>query len=90
MSPLLGAHVSIAGGMSRAISRGNDLDCAAIQVFVKNASQWKGKPISPEDARELRDLKILAQAKEDQYSYQGTAVYKMARSTMGAGNTPLR
>jgi len=40
--------------MSQAIRRGNDLGCAAIQVFVKNASQWKGKTISPQEAEEFR------------------------------------
>jgi deoxyribonuclease-4 len=50
----IGAHVSIAGGIVKAIGRGDDLDCTAIQVFVKNASQWKGKPISQDEAAEFR------------------------------------
>lgn len=49
MTPPLGAHVSIAGGMSRAIDRGTELACDAIQVFVKNASQWQAKPLQQED-----------------------------------------
>ncbi len=53
MTPPLGAHVSIAGGMAKAIDRGSELDCTTIQVFVKNASQWKGKPISREEADEF-------------------------------------
>jgi len=54
MSPPLGAHVSIAGGMSRAIERGTDLECEAIQVFVKNASQWQGKSLSRDDVEQFR------------------------------------
>ena len=54
MSPPLGAHVSIAGGMSRAIDRGTDLECEAIQVFVKNASQWQGKPLAEDDVQGFR------------------------------------
>lgn len=54
MSPLLGAHVSVAGGMSLAIERGTDLGCEAIQVFVKNASQWKGKPLDPNDVARFK------------------------------------
>src|SRR5207249_5289466 len=44
-------HVSIAGGMHTAIDRGRELGCDAIQVFTKNASQWKGKPLDPEDVK---------------------------------------
>lgn len=54
MPPPLGTHVSIAGGMSRAIERGTDLECEAIQVFVKNASQWQGKPLTPADVEQFR------------------------------------
>lgn len=55
-TPPLGAHVSIAGGIAKAIKRGGDLDCRALQIFVKNASQWQGKPISEEAAAEFRQL----------------------------------
>lgn len=54
MSPPLGAHVSIAGGMSRAIGRGRELGCDALQVFVKNATQWHGKPLTDADVEQFR------------------------------------
>jgi deoxyribonuclease-4 len=44
-APALGAHTSIAGGFDRAIARGVEIGCDAVQIFVKNASQWKAKPI---------------------------------------------
>ncbi|MEA4878147.1 deoxyribonuclease IV [Aminobacterium sp. MB27-C1] len=44
--PLIGAHVSIAGGLERAIERGEDLECEAIQMFTKNQLQWHSTPIS--------------------------------------------
>lgn len=50
----MGAHVSIAGGMPNAIERGSELECTALQVFVKNASQWKGKPITDDEAQTFR------------------------------------
>ena len=40
--------------MSRAIDRGVELDCDAIQVFVKNASQWQGKPLDDDDVQRFR------------------------------------
>lgn len=54
MKLLLGAHVSIAGGVSRAIARGSDLGCETIQVFVKNASQWVGKPLTDDEIERFR------------------------------------
>lgn len=46
---LLGAHMSIAGGIDKAIERGNELACTAIQIFTKNANQWRGKAIEEEE-----------------------------------------
>src|ERR1700746_2438181 len=42
--PLLGAHMSIAGGPSKALERGRSIGCTAIQIFVKNNMQWFAKP----------------------------------------------
>lgn len=39
---LLGAHMSIQGGVSEALVRGQELGCTAIQIFTRNARQWKG------------------------------------------------
>ncbi len=47
--PLLGAHMSIAGGCYKALLRGRAAGCDAVQLFSKNASQWKAKPLSAED-----------------------------------------
>ena len=52
--PPLGAHVSVAGGIARAVARGEELGCTAIQVFVKNANRWQAKPIDPQDAEGFR------------------------------------
>uniref|UniRef100_UPI00260F2A99 deoxyribonuclease IV n=1 Tax=Aminiphilus sp. TaxID=1872488 RepID=UPI00260F2A99 len=43
---LIGAHVSIAGGLFRALERGKVLGCEAIQIFTKNQLQWKASPLS--------------------------------------------
>lgn len=47
---LLGAHMSIAGGLDKAIGRGVGVGCTALQIFTKSASQWRAKPILDEDA----------------------------------------
>jgi deoxyribonuclease-4 len=50
-APLLGAHMSIEGGVSRAIGRGVELGCTTIQIFTKNANQWNAPPLEKEEVR---------------------------------------
>ena len=47
--PLLGAHMSISGGVFTAPARGEELGCTAIQIFTKNANRWDAKPLSKDD-----------------------------------------
>jgi len=49
MKRLLGAHVSVAGGLENAFARGLESNCTALQIFTKNANRWQGKPISKDD-----------------------------------------
>lgn len=46
---LLGAHMSIAGGVHTAVDRATSIECTALQVFTKNNNQWNGKPFSEND-----------------------------------------
>lgn len=46
---LLGAHMSIAGGVSRALDRAAQVGANAVQVFTKNNRQWIGPPIDDLD-----------------------------------------
>jgi deoxyribonuclease-4 len=48
---LLGAHMSIAGGVSLAIERARSIGCTAMQMFVKNNMQWFARPLTREEAR---------------------------------------
>jgi deoxyribonuclease-4 len=54
MSPLFGAHVSVAGGLPLAVERAVAHGCDAFQVFAKNASQWRGRVIPAEEIAEFR------------------------------------
>jgi deoxyribonuclease-4 len=38
---LIGAHVSTAGGLDRAIERGTDLGCESIQIFNQSPRMWR-------------------------------------------------
>jgi deoxyribonuclease-4 len=44
-SPLLGTHVSVAGGLYKAIAHGQELNCSAIQIFTHSSRQWAFKPL---------------------------------------------
>ena len=52
--PRLGAHMSVAGGLPRAVERAVAHGCEALQIFAKNASQWRGRIIPPAEVREFR------------------------------------
>ena len=52
--PPLGAHVSVAGGLPTAIERAEELGCTAIQIFVKNANQWRGKELADAECESFR------------------------------------
>ena len=54
---LLGAHMSIAGGVDKALEQGERLSCTAIQIFTKNANQWKGKSLEKEDIARFLSLR---------------------------------
>jgi len=49
--PLLGAHMSISGGVTEAISRAYGLGCTAMQIFVGNPRQWRRMKVTPEIGR---------------------------------------
>ena len=60
--PLLGAHMSIAGGYHNAAIEAHRCGCDVVQLFTKNNNQWRAKPISGEEAVQfgssLAELKI--------------------------------
>jgi deoxyribonuclease-4 len=45
MKPLIGAHMSIAGGVAGAFSRGVEAGCSTMQIFTRNQTQWKAPPL---------------------------------------------
>lgn len=53
--PLLGAHMSIAGGYYKAVDAAAALGMDTVQIFTKNNNQWAGKPLVEEDIRLFRD-----------------------------------
>lgn len=52
---LLGAHMSIAGGVSQALDRASSVGSNAVQVFTKNNRQWAGPPVDNDDVARWKD-----------------------------------
>ncbi len=46
---LLGAHMSIAGGLYEALERGESIHCSVIQMFTRSNRQWAAKKLTQED-----------------------------------------
>jgi deoxyribonuclease IV len=46
---MLGAHMSVAGGLYKAFERAQTVGCETMQIFTKSERQWNAKPISEED-----------------------------------------
>jgi deoxyribonuclease IV len=52
---LIGAHMSIRGGVRMAIERARSINCTAMQIFVKNNMQWFARPLTREEIRSFLD-----------------------------------
>ncbi|MBL8840777.1 MAG: deoxyribonuclease IV [Planctomycetes bacterium] len=52
---LLGAHVSVAGGLENGPVEGRSIGADVIQVFTRNQRQWAAKPVTDEEAVTFRD-----------------------------------
>lgn len=46
---LLGAHMSVAGGLSLAFERARSIGINTMQIFTKNQNRWEQKPTPPEE-----------------------------------------
>jgi deoxyribonuclease-4 len=69
--PLLGSHLSIAGGYYKAVEAARAVGCDCVQLFTKNNNQWRGKPLVEEDRTrfqaKLDELEILHPIAHDSY-----------------------
>lgn len=52
--PLFGAHLSVAGGLTNAVTTAVALGCDTLQIFTKNANTWTGKPLKEDEVRAFR------------------------------------
>ena len=52
--PRFGAHLSIQGGVDKAVERACEIRAECLQIFLKSPSQWRFGPLSDETAARFR------------------------------------
>ncbi|MGE0826900.1 MAG: deoxyribonuclease IV [Candidatus Binatia bacterium] len=87
--PLLGAHMSIAGGVDKAVLQGKEVGCDTVQIFTKSSRQWKSKPLSEEEIARFHAAKqttgITTVVAHDSYLYNFAAPDETLRKKSVAG-----
>ena len=65
----MGAHLSVAGGLEKALEAGVRVGCDCLQIFVKNQRQWRAPPLRDDQVtafrtawRETRITPVVAHA----------------------------
>ncbi|MBD3297322.1 MAG: deoxyribonuclease IV [candidate division Zixibacteria bacterium] len=53
--PLIGAHMSIAGGVFNAVLHAETAGCRCVQLFVKSSNQWRAKPLTDDDIKQFKE-----------------------------------
>ncbi|MCX6643445.1 MAG: deoxyribonuclease IV [Candidatus Bathyarchaeota archaeon] len=64
----LGFHVSINGGMNRAVDRAVELNCSTFQVFTRNPRSWNFQALTEDDINSYR-IKITASGINPVYAH---------------------
>lgn len=50
----LGAHMSVSGGVDKAIDRGHKVGCKTIQIFTRTPRQWKMREFSEQEVEDFK------------------------------------
>lgn len=79
----LGIHLSVAGGVDKAVERAVLLGCNTFQIFVSNPRGWKPSIISEEEAKIFRENYNEAEIK-------GAVAHSIYLINLASGNTALR
>lgn len=52
----IGAHMSISGGVHKAVELADSIGCTAVQLFTKNNNQWKSKPLTDMEIEQFKSV----------------------------------
>ena len=68
---LIGGHMSAGGGPHKAVERGEEIGCTAIQLFTRNPTQWKSPALTDAKVQRFHEAmeasKIAFAAAHDSY-----------------------
>jgi deoxyribonuclease IV len=79
-SILIGAHMSIIGGLDKAIERAESIGCTALQIFTKSNRQWKSTRLKE------HDINLFTQALKNS-SIQVVIAHACYLINLGSSNT---
>jgi deoxyribonuclease-4 len=69
--PLLGAHMSTAGGLHNALLAAREHGCQSVQLFTKNSNQWHARELTDEEValfrKTLRQCRLRLPTAHDSY-----------------------
>lgn len=57
MERLIGAHMSVAGGLQNALYEGKKIGCTAVQIFTTSPRQWRPTSLQPETVHQMEQAK---------------------------------
>jgi deoxyribonuclease-4 len=81
--PLLGSHMSIAGGVDKALLQGKEVGCDTVQIFTKSSRQWASKALSEEEVARFHATKkttgLTTVVAHDSYLYNFAAPAEVLR-----------
>ena len=87
--PLLGAHMSIAGGVDNAVLQGKEVGCDTVQLFTKSSRQWVSKPLGKDEIARFHQAKketgLNTVVAHDSYLYNFAAPDDVLRKKSVAG-----
>lgn len=61
----VGFHVSIAGGINKAVDNAKSIGCSAFQIFSRNPRGWNAKPLIQEDVALFREKLATSDIERD-------------------------
>jgi deoxyribonuclease-4 len=83
--PRIGAHLSIAGGLPRAVDRAEASGCEALQIFTKSAGQWRARELPDEEValfrRRVRETRVRPVIAHNSYLINVAAADPVLRRT---------
>ncbi len=87
--PLLGAHMSIAGGVDNAVLQGKEVGCDTVQLFTKSSRQWVSKLLGKDEIarfhRAKKETGLNTVVAHDSYLYNFAAPDDVLRKKSVAG-----